>query len=54
MAFFVNVMFDIMLSLKAKVEFWSYDWIVKETTWKRLGKGDNIAHKYWCILESSK
>ena len=35
---------------KDKVEYWSCDYIVKETC-NRSEKVDHLAHKYWCVLQ---
>ena len=41
--------------LKEKVEFWSCDFIVKETVWNQLEKVDHLAYsiKYLCVLNGS-
>ena len=38
---------------KDKDQLWSCDCIVKETLWNRSEKVDNLAYKYWCVLQGS-
>ena len=39
--------------LKDEVEFWSCDFIVKETVWNRPEKVDHLAYKNLCVLQGS-